>query len=395
MNIKVIIFLAILIRVFLIVITPVNWDADKWGLQAHNDETSHVNYVRYLLINNELPVMEHNFQEEDAFLRNEFEYYQPPLEYLFMFSAAKLLGINVDGNSIVYLCRIISSLIGIISILALFKIAKVNFSTKAAQNIALIFAFMPVSLRHTSSFSNDNLVWLFAILLFGFILRRNGKKDFILKNSLLEGLLLGLAIFTKTTALTIFVFYVLMIILDKTHWKSWLIPAIIGIIIAMPYFIRNEILYGDFLATTIGNGPVQTALSEMTFGVWFHFLRGLIISFAFPFDTLNIPFLLRFPAYIFWISVAGLIIYSAFRNFTSQNILTIKNQFLLLAAISFLGMIYFNWNYNQTEFRIIFHCVPAIMLAFNEYFENLSLKKLIIISSAGLIYPFILLLVFM
>ena len=54
----------------------------RWRIEGLNDGPAHVNYVKHLVDRHQFPIASTTARDPDAFTRNEFEYYQPPLYYL-------------------------------------------------------------------------------------------------------------------------------------------------------------------------------------------------------------------------------------------------------------------------------------------------------------------------
>ena len=378
LKINHILLLAILIRLWFIVTVPTTWNPDIWAIQAHNDEPAHINYVRYLMQYGELPIQKHHVQEPDAFIRNEFEFHQPPLQYLICAVTARLFVIPHDSDALIYFCRAVICLSGIISILLFYKLMTQNFHMSSSLFLTFIYSLLPVHIRHSSCFSNDHLVWILTLILFLQIKRRYDNTDIGIRSILLEGFILGIALWTKMTAMPLLGFYLCMVLIQKKYWKSWAFPFLIGLLLAFPYFVRNIILYQDVFCIGTGSGPSQKALSSFQPATWYIFLRGFLISFTFPYDTVFIPFLARLPVYVFWLFLFIITPIQSFRkimsNWKSQAI-QIEISFIYMLFITAMGMIVFNWHHMQTEARLIFLALPAIFIIMGEKIDHMGILQ--------------------
>lgn len=391
--ISILIFIFFILRLFLILKTPVSWDPDSTKLQAFNDEASHVNYVRFLMQHRSLPVQTHHIQEKNAFVLNEFEYYQPPLSYILMSLTASLFSISHQGDQITYFCRVMNSVLGIFSILMLFSFLKKTIPIRTALFLTALYGFLPVHWRHTSAFSNDALLWIFTISLMFFIHKKLNHSVKI-SDYFFEGCILGLGLWTKSSMMTWILFYFLFGVLYRKHWKPWIIPALTGLLIALPYFIRNLILYHELLGTRISCGPQNPALMTLSPVLFFKFFRGILINFIFPFDTMYIPFVLRMPAYLMWAVLWGLF----FGQFLKTNYREIKNRsftsmnmiFSGMILMAFCALIYYNLYTFQTEFRHVFYIMPLILWLSGQWFKNGNKVRLKWFIFASVLYTLIL-----
>jgi hypothetical protein len=379
---------AIIVRAYFIAATPVEWNPGKCSLQAFNDEASHVNYVRYLLINKSLPVHNSCLKEKDAFVVNEFEYYQPPLNYIVFASAAFIFNIPSGGNTLVYFCRALSAFFGMLSILLLFYLLKKHFAGSPAIFITLIYSLLPVHIRHTSAFSNDVLLWVFVIVLLLFIHKKinnacNGN------DLVLETIALCLSIWIKTSILPFIACYFLLGFIDKERRKQWLIPAACSIIFFIPYLVRNYLLYNQLLAMDIAVGPNKPFLLTMSPYIIFKFARGVLITFVFPYDTLTIPIFLKMCGYVLWTLISLRVIYVLGKiSISSYRGKKISGQFVytLFLLASILGLIYYNLNRFQPEYRMIFYNIPFLFLALAVEFSSAfsKIKKGFLLVSVAL-----------
>ncbi|MBN2102442.1 glycosyltransferase family 39 protein [bacterium] len=365
----VLVICSLVLRFIFILRTPITWDPSSTEVQAFNDEPAHVNYVRYLMEKGSLPVQKHHAQEKDAFIINQFEYYQPPLAYIATGLLARIVSVSSQSHALTYFCRIVICITGITGIVLFFHLSLKIFSMKLGFYLTLLYAFLPVHWRHTSSFSNDAFLWIFMILLL-FIIRKKWHHSYQIRDCLVEGCLMGLGLWTKSSMMTVVAAYLVLSIFDRKHRKHWILPAVFGLVIASPYFIRNYLLYHEVFGLHSSHGPVQEALNTLSPEILSRFIRGFLITFAFPFDTLDIPIYIKLPAYLLWAFIFSVFII----QFLGCNIHTIKNHCLTLHGIlsiivisTAVSVIIYNWKYLQTEFRNIFYIMPMLLIMAGQY----------------------------
>lgn len=383
--------LAAALRIYFIIVTPLYWNGELGALQAFNDEPAHLNYVKYLMEHDTLPVQTQSIQDEEALKSFEFEYYQPPLSYHMVSFLAGIAGIDAGSHTLVYFARTINMIIGIMTILYLFILSNRLFPRRAAYFITVFYAFSPVHIRHTSAFSNDALLWFLVLMLFISLLVDRGVGY---KKGILEGFILGAAILTKTSALVIAGFYLAMAVIEYKNYARWLTPVLIAMVFALPYFLRNYSLYGEFLGISVSHGIPVKALSSFDPFIWFKFIRSLIISSSFPYDTLNIPFALKIPAYFAWgVIIAGSVGLALVNLWEKRKDLPLAvPEFIWL--LTFASMIVYNWNILMVEFRLIYFSFPVLLI----YSAKEVLKRDYRIISAlfllAIVYPLLLTIVF-
>ena len=395
-NLIVLLSVSLIIRLFFIFAVPTTWNSEFDGIQAFNDEASHVNYVHYLISHRSLPVQKHDVQEPDAFNRNEFEYYQPPLSYI-LTSLFVLPYVSADDAFFTYACRIVVCFMGLIGIFLFHQVLLAAGAKDNAFLLTTLYAFLPVHWRHTSSYSNDALLWIIVIILM-YLIRKKLQEDRSIKYLILEGCVLGLGLWTKSSMITIVCSYIIIAFLDHKRWKVWIVPAVTGLLIASPYFFRNAILYHDFLGIRTSHGPATEGLGSLSIDVVLAFFRGLLGKMVIPFDTLNIPIYLKLPAYMVYAAAFGLFWVVFFRKsvqiFLSRPIcfMTVLSLLIITAWAAF---ILYNWNQLQSEFRNIFYCVPIMLVFIDRSVVVNTDWKMTGFISLMLIYPLVLVLLFL
>ena len=174
----------------------------------------------------------------------------------------------------VHLLRWFSILLGCGTVALTYFVAKALFPGQVTLPIlaASLTAFNPMFVFISASVNNDNGVWFLASLIFYILILIVNLDDNSLlipswfPSKLLQrqfapwllGLLIGLAILTKLSALLLMPVVIIYLIWRKQHSGSWLQSFREGLIIASCvlvltgwWFYRNLFLYDDFLGTNM------------------------------------------------------------------------------------------------------------------------------------------------
>jgi 4-amino-4-deoxy-L-arabinose transferase-like glycosyltransferase len=219
------------------------------------DEQSHFKYVKYIAENGSFPVQTSRTDDPT----NDWEYYQPPLYYL---SAVPfyLLSQNLSSQEAiaVRVIRFFSVLLWGITVLFTFKFIE---RMSADDYFIKLFVMCMVSLLPTYAFlsstiNNDNLL----IVIGSIILYLGVQQKPSLRNSIFTGLLLGLALLTKLTAVVYIAFMMIMwlirLITKTCNWSAihhFVLTMMLALIIWTPWAWRNWSVYGSVTAEEIAN----------------------------------------------------------------------------------------------------------------------------------------------
>ena len=272
------------------------------------DEPAHYNYIKYLAENYRLPVLQmgdypHDYLEEikDKKFPPEmsieplrYEFHQPPLYYILAAVVYKLYA----GRLLPL--RLLSVLLGCCLLWVAYHIAKEVFpgDEALALGTAAFVAFVPMHIAITAAVGNDTLAELIlAGILWMLVryIRQGGTLDFgqtqggrsetrFLESSVPKtramastlgasgsaverknlgslliglGVLMGLGLLTKITAY-IAIPVALAAVVVREGWlersrkltvlaerlRHYLLPAICSLLLALPWFVRNALVYG-------------------------------------------------------------------------------------------------------------------------------------------------------
>jgi len=248
-----------------------------------NDEIDHATYIEYIVRHGAIPRIS---------ALNGHESHQPPLYYLLAAAWQKLLGIpaftpsavanpNVVAESdagrrflellhnytpvqhqdAIYLheLRLLSVLFGLATVLLSYGCARLVLArAEAALSVGLLAALLPKQLVVDSVVTNDTLViTLCALALFMFLhsekARRKGEQPRRRWLMLGLGITLGLAAITKLNSLPLAGLLLSLTALPALRrWSLLADSALAGtgaLAASLWWFVRNEVLYGQFLAS--------------------------------------------------------------------------------------------------------------------------------------------------
>jgi 4-amino-4-deoxy-L-arabinose transferase-like glycosyltransferase len=219
------------------------------------DEQSHFKYVKYLAENGSFPVQTCRTDEPT----NDWEYYQPPLYYLsavpFYFLSHCL---SLQEAIAVRVIRSFSVLLWGITILFTCKVIE---RMSVDDYFITLFMMCMLSLLPTYAFlsstiNNDNLL----ITIGSIILYLSVQQKQSLRNSIFIGLLLGLALLTKLTAVVyialIVIMWLIRFITKRYTWSAihhFVLTMMLALIIWTPWAWRNWSVYGSITAEKIAN----------------------------------------------------------------------------------------------------------------------------------------------
>ncbi len=264
------------------------WSADdgRWpvALRAKYsppDEGAHLGYIDYLITNRALPV----FDDPDA----NYEAHQPPLYYISCIPAyllgggvAAVLGLHSTHEGIVRSVRAWSVVIGAAVIWAVYALALGMFGNDRPKALlaAGFAALLPMHFVNLAGVTNDGLAELTVTLCIIWACKLASEVSD--RNALVLGLLVGLAMLVKSSALFIFFVAGVAAILGTRHLEDEgqrlkRIARGIGLTVAAAlvvcgwWWVRNQILYGDPLAHRVF---VELFSVDRATPEWF-FERGL------------------------------------------------------------------------------------------------------------------------
>lgn len=252
-------------------VTPYRTGGYVSGIQAIDigapDERQHANYIQYVLDGNGVPVLDvARMQSDPAYRHEAYERHQPPLYYFVAAGWSKLVGVsNVNDPSAGWRLRLLSALFGAATVAGVYFAAWWGFRrTDLAIAASLFPALLPMSVGLSGAVSNDPM--LFAEFAWSAALcARAVRQGWNLKLAILIGTLAGLAVLTKTSGLAILpMTLTAFLVPHAARPKLWWIAAAAAawLMIAGPWFLRNENVYHDPLAAGVFKQAFQDSPSK-------------------------------------------------------------------------------------------------------------------------------------
>lgn len=208
------------------------------------DERQHANYVQNLLDGKGFPV----FRPGTEDLYETYQSHQPPLYYVIGAGWAKVTGVSDVSAPEGKRLRWLNALLGAVTVLGVAALAWWGLrQAEVAAAAAAIAALLPMHAALSGAVSNDPL--LFALCTWCLAFAAKGLRDgWTWRDAVACGVLMGLAFLTKTTALAL-VPAILVAVLVRQERRPT--PAMIGaaagvaLLIGLPWWLRNQSLYGD------------------------------------------------------------------------------------------------------------------------------------------------------
>lgn len=297
-----------------------DFDKDKMAF-------SHIHYIMYLYTYNSLP----NTNEIIG------QFYHPPLHHFIMATWLKIADIFSNTSSVkLESMQYVTVMYSIIILISLYKILKeLEVDEKYRIIPMLLFGFYPLYIYLAGSINNDELVTMFCILSFLYLVKWEKKQSY--KNVVLISIFIGLGLMTKTSA-------VIMII-----------PAIYIYFKKMSEYINEEKSVKKLIYQLIIFSIILIVL-----GGWFHIINGFKTITIYPpketlrvttdniWDRFGISSLLTANKYNIW----NYLLYSSitFETFSSENL--IMKVLVVLAFILILNIVYYSFKYFKQNMLI-------------------------------------------
>ena len=329
------------------------------------DERQHTNYIRYLATQKSFPV----FDPDSPDLYESYQSHQPPLYYLLATPLEMMFGSSEISE--MWALRFLNTVLGALLIWGVFVgLRRMTGDGSVGFAAAAITAFSPTFLALSTSVSNDMLLYLIAVAIMN-VLAQGWEIGWPRKRMAFLGLLLGLGVLTKTTAIVFIPVAAVALFLKpdrKPVLKDVLISAGVLVIACLPWLVRNQTLYGDPLAigafqkASVGNLATSVAIERAggAGAYWFSNVFPLAAdSYWAVFGYFDIFFQ---PATYYVIHAVALVLFGAFvwavvSKTVSRRVAMIL---LLLLAMVLAGFISYNSNYFQAQGRYLYPAVFAI-----------------------------------
>jgi 4-amino-4-deoxy-L-arabinose transferase-like glycosyltransferase len=330
------------------------------------DERQHANYARHIAGGEGFPV----FHPQAADLYETYQSHQPPLYYLLCAPLARIANHNDEAEK--WLLRLVNVLLGGITIWLVFKgITRFGGSEQIAVIAACTTAFLPMFVAISSAVTNDMALYLVVAILMNRI-AAGWNSGWSWRNCILLGLVLGLGLLTKTSAILVFpVALAGLIMRNRPSLGKIAACFLIAFAIASPWLMRNQILYGDPLAigafrqASVGNLPASVAISELGAATyWFSWVGASAVKSLWGvfgyFDVYLSEALYRLLSAAAVLMLAGLML-SWKQMEPDAKAMHKLNALLFLFVLA--GFISYNMNYYQAQARYLYPAIFSISAA--------------------------------
>lgn len=197
-----------------------------------------------------------------------------------------------NNMQIVYpVIKVINAAISSLIIFPSWLIAKEFLSNKKALFISILISFIPSNFSFTGYIMAENLFYPLFLFSIYFTYKSFTTED--LKYNLLAGIFIGLSFLTKVLGLILFALVILMILI--TFKKRNLLIPLIGLIVILPWSIRNILFFGFSFNGVLGGYASQstsllTSAGIFSFITWIFLYLGFIIlasGVLFPITSIN------------------------------------------------------------------------------------------------------------
>ncbi len=346
------------------------------------DEQSHFNHIKYIATHGEFAIQTTKLGDST----NEWEHNQPPLYYLALaplYRFAEVIGLNQTGS--VLFLRSFSFLLWLLNIwFGVTLLNRLQITDKIVRTFFLgLLCLLPTYTFSSAAINNDNLL----ITLGGALLCLLSRRDYSVKVSLLAGLLLGLALLTKQSAVVFIPIIVALGLVEmlkqRVSWNSGLTFLALALgsafLLYLPWAIRNWQVYHsltpEFAVVDAIKWPsfaygCASAAHNLVKTFWA--VSGIANDVGYPFPLLGMLFLIA----CFGAGQLGL---QRKRSFDALH--SPANRPLLLAMrigvfINLLLVLRFGYLFGMGQGRHLFPVLFPIALLLGNWLRSLNVKKL-------------------
>ncbi len=228
------------------------------------DERQHANYIFRLARVEGFPV----FDPKDPNLYENYQSHQPPAYYLLAAGWSKAaVASDVEAKETGFKLRFLNALVGASTVAGIFFLALWGFRREDVALAAAAFAgLLPMFVALSGAVSNDPL--LIALCTWVLALSARGiRLGWTWKMVIGVGVLTGLALLTKTTAVALLPALLVAALLPQQQKPTLgMAAALLGVavLVAGPWWLRNQSLYGDPLAMRAFTDAFQGSAQKET-----------------------------------------------------------------------------------------------------------------------------------
>ncbi|MCC6441868.1 MAG: DUF2142 domain-containing protein [Armatimonadetes bacterium] len=354
------------------------------------DEGAHLLYTKHLADKWEFPVLDEN-------VREEFESHQPPLHYIlalpFYLSVRGWAGEETTG----FVVRLLSTLIGIALLIVAHRAMRLLYGDGLLSLfVPALIAFLPMHLAVTSSFNNDALteLWFFLIFYLTVLSLKNGLTP---RRSLAAGLVIGAGLLTKSSAISLFPIWLLVVYLSFRSrpgmWRDIARHTAIAfgtaLLVGGWWLARNALIYGDPLGAAkfveFFHRPDRRDNPEwwLAHGFSWPMYLGLVCLWTFQswlgvfnhMDLFMSPWIYALFGLVACISIYGLVRYwegpgRQLQGYQKESQLVFAVGWLLVHALFFKFMLTFFQAQGRYLFPVLLPSALWLVIGFREAFPS-------------------------
>lgn len=220
------------------------------------DERQHANYVRHLMDGKGFPVLVPGSPD----LGETYQSHQPPLFYVIAAGWCSVLGADPVSPDSGFRFRFLNTLIGCGTIVGVYFAVLWGLGRREIAFAGASLGLLPMFIGLHAAVSNDPLLYLLCTWTFA-LLVKCVQQGWHWKPAVLIGILAGLALLTKTTALVLLPTVGAGLVWSalrhgdqaKPPMLVWAGALATPLVVAAPWLLRNKSLYGDFFAVSAFN----------------------------------------------------------------------------------------------------------------------------------------------
>jgi 4-amino-4-deoxy-L-arabinose transferase-like glycosyltransferase len=344
------------------------------------DERQHANYIAHLREGKGFPVLVPGSPD----LGETYQSHQPPLYYLLAAGWSRLVGADPTDPEAGFRLRLLNILVGAGTVVGVFMACLWGLGPGRGEAVGLaasaVAALMPMVLALNAAVGNDPLLYLLCTWTVAICLGAV-RTGWTAKGPVLAGVLAGLAMLTKTSALALLPTIALALWLSPApergagmHPKvrALLLAFVPFLVLAAPWWMRNNALYGDPLAMRAFNaafvGSPQAAAFVAAFGPWGYWVEMVgwwtLRSFfgAFGYMDIFLPVPVYAVATGIALVLAGAWIWQWARGPKEERAF----HRVVLAFLVVVGLLFvqFNMTYFQGQARYLYPAIASIAIVF-------------------------------
>jgi len=264
----------------------------------------------------------------------------------------------------VRLATVVLSLVGVVfTSLAAFEVTQ---SMACSLISAALIGFLPQFDFRGATVNNDVAVAVFSAISTYFILRM-AVRGFELIPAFLGSVAIALAFLSKVNAIVLLPPFIACILLSAPDWRTRVrrlgFPLISGAIV-LPWLLRNEELYGGFLASEAMLRTVPLAVHKQSLGSAYFvstFPQLTFQSFIGYFGWMNVPM----PELIYQGYRIAFVVASIGLLFVFLRRPQSRRSIALLASIPIMSLavvVNFNLTFPQPQGRLLFPALSAVVV---------------------------------